>query len=85
MQTIGQKIYALRKERGMTQQQVADRLNVSHHTVSKWELDINSLSIDDAQRLANMFGVTIGEIIGDNACNKVDIREFLDKGIGRFV
>ena len=80
MQSIGQKIYTLRKERGMTQQQVADILNVSHHTVSKWELGINSPSIDDMQRIANLFDVNVRKIIG-NIPDKLDIREFLDEGL----
>ena len=79
MQSIGQKIYTLRKERGMTQQQVADILNVSHHTVSKWELGINSPSIDDMQRIANLFDVNVRKIIG-NIPDKLDIRECLDEG-----
>ena len=37
--TIGQFIAALRKANGLTQQDVADRLNVSNKAVSRWERD----------------------------------------------
>ena len=37
--TIGAFLSALRKANGMTQQEVADKLNVSNKTVSKWERD----------------------------------------------
>ena len=35
--TFGERIKALRKERGMTQEELAERLSVTRQTVSKWE------------------------------------------------
>ena len=40
--TIAQNISSYRTRANMTQQQVADKLNVSNHTISKWELGINT-------------------------------------------
>jgi transcriptional regulator with XRE-family HTH domain len=37
--TIGERITALRKGRGMTQEQLAEKLSVTRQSVSKWELD----------------------------------------------
>ena len=39
--TTGQKIQALRKQRGLTQEQLAQRLEVSRQAVSRWELDLS--------------------------------------------
>ena len=37
--SIGKKLYELRKQKGLSQEEVADKLNVSRQTVSKWETD----------------------------------------------
>jgi transcriptional regulator with XRE-family HTH domain len=61
--TIGGFIAALRKSRGMTQQEVADRLNVSNKTISKWERDEGYPEITIIPALAELFGVTSDEIL----------------------
>lgn len=61
--TIGAFIAALRKANGMTQQEVADRLNISNKAVSRWERDecVPDLSLIPA--LAEIFGVTCDELL----------------------
>jgi len=61
--TIGAFLAVLRKASGMTQQQVADRLNVSNKTVSKWERDESLPDITLIPALAEMFHVTSDEIL----------------------
>jgi|LSQX01.1.fsa_nt_gb transcriptional regulator with XRE-family HTH domain len=61
--TIGGFIAALRKARGMTQQEVADRLNVSNKTISKWERDDGYPEITIIPALAELFEVTGDEIL----------------------
>lgn len=61
--SIGQFIAALRKVNGMTQQEVADRLNVSNKAVSRWERDECSPDISLIPVLAEMFGVTCDELL----------------------
>lgn len=39
--TFGERIKALRKERGMTQEELAERLSVTRQTVSKWEQGVS--------------------------------------------
>ena len=39
--TTGQKIQTLRKQRRLTQEQLAQRLEVSRQAVSRWELDVS--------------------------------------------
>ena len=67
MTTIAQNISSYRTRTNMTQQQVADKLNVSNHTISKWELGINTPSVEDMQKLAQVFGVTITELVVEQA------------------
>lgn len=61
--SIGQFITALRKANGMTQQDVADRLNVSNKAVSRWERDECAPDISLIPALAEMFGVTCDELL----------------------
>lgn len=61
--SIGQFIAALRKANGMTQQDVADRLNVSNKAVSRWERDECAPDISLIPSIAEMFGVTCDELL----------------------
>ncbi|MDD6800428.1 MAG: helix-turn-helix transcriptional regulator [Firmicutes bacterium] len=61
--SIGQFIAALRKASGMTQQEVADRLNVSNKAVSRWERDECAPDLSVIPALAEMFGVTCDELL----------------------
>lgn len=61
--SIGQFIAALRRANGMTQQDVADRLNVSNKAVSRWERDECAPDISLIPSIAEMFGVTCDELL----------------------
>lgn len=61
--TIGQFIAALRKANGFTQQNVADRLNVSNKAVSRWERDECAPDLSLIPAIAEMFGVTCDELL----------------------
>ena len=57
-QTIGKRIARLRKSRGMTQDQLAERVGVSAQAVSKWENDVSCPDISLLPKLAEIFQVT---------------------------
>ena len=61
--TIGSFLSALRKANGMTQQEVADKLNISNKTVSKWERDEGCPEIMMLPALAELYSVTVDEIL----------------------
>lgn len=61
--TIGQFIAALRKANGLTQQEVADRLDVSNKAVSRWERDECAPDITVIPALAELLGVTCDELL----------------------
>lgn len=61
--SIGQFIAALRKANGMTQQELADRLNVSNKAVSRWERDECAPDISLIPPLAEIFDVTCDELL----------------------
>lgn len=69
--TIGKFIAALRKANGMTQQEVADRLNVSNKAVSRWERDECLPDLMLIPALAEMFGVSCDELLkGERISNR---------------
>ena len=59
----GAKIKALRSERNLTRQEVADYLNVSQQAVYLWECGDSMPSVDNISRLGLLFGVTISDIV----------------------
>lgn len=61
--TIGQFIAALRKAGGMTQKDLAEKLNVSDKAVSRWERDENAPDLSLIPVIAEIFGVTSDEIL----------------------
>ncbi len=62
--TLGSTITALRKQKGMTQQELADYMGVSDKAVSKWERDQSLPDIYALARLADLFGVTVDQLLG---------------------
>jgi transcriptional regulator with XRE-family HTH domain len=58
MGSIGKRICALRKEKGMKQEELAQRLDISGQAVSKWENDQTYPDVSLLPRLAEIFGVT---------------------------
>lgn len=63
IQKIGKNILKLRKEKGWTQQQLEEQLNVSPQAVSKWECGESVPDIDILDKISEIFGVTIDSII----------------------
>ena len=61
--TMGERITALRKGRGMTQEQLAERLSVTRQSVSKWELDQATPEVGCAVALCDVFGVSLDYLI----------------------
>ena len=59
---IGEKIARFRKEKGLTQIQLGEKLGVSNQAVSKWELGITMPDIMLLPALADIFGIYIDEL-----------------------
>lgn len=60
---IGKLIYALRKEKGMTQLQLAECMNISDKTVSKWERGLGCPDVSLLSQLSNIFNVDLSEML----------------------
>lgn len=62
---IGKNIAAYRKRCGLTQAELADKLNYSDKAVSKWERGESTPDIITLAQLAEQFGITVDELIRD--------------------
>ena len=89
-QTLGMMISTLRKEKGMTQLELAEQMGVTDKAVSKWERDLSFPDINSIPKLAEIFEISVDELMQvktetkeNIGKNKVD--EIVDvalKGIG---
>ena len=76
----------LRKKKGYSQEEAASRLNVVRQTVSKWEKGLSVPDADMLVKLAELYEVTVGELLGaPQACeettepNQPDMREVAEQ------
>ena len=67
MQQIGRKISSLRKERNMTQMELADKLNISFQAVSNWERCNSMPDISKLPELADIFQISVDELLGEKS------------------
>ena len=73
--TLGSFISALRRAQGLTQQEVADRLAVSNKAVSRWERDEAMPDILLLPAIADLFGVTVDELLRGERMREAPPRE----------
>ncbi|MBQ8604703.1 MAG: helix-turn-helix transcriptional regulator [Oscillospiraceae bacterium] len=69
--TFGQKLQNLRKEKGMSQEKLADRLSVSRQAVSRWELDISLPETENIIKIKNIFDVSFDYLLDENIDNPI--------------
>jgi len=65
--TLGATIACLRKEKGMTQADLAEKMGVTDKAVSKWERDLSCPDIGSVPKLAEILGVSLDELLQSSA------------------
>lgn len=65
METFGQRLQRLRKEKGLTQEDIANVISITPQSVSKWENDLSTPDIATLPTLANFLGVTCDTLLGN--------------------
>ena len=63
MKSIGETIASLRKKKGMTQNELAEKMNVTDKAVSKWERDLSCPDINTISKLADILDVSVEELL----------------------
>ena len=61
------KLYELRKQKGLSQEELANRLNVSRQTVSKWEVGDSTPDMEKLIAMSDLFGISLDELILNKA------------------
>ena len=88
MKSIGQKIRTLRKNKHLTQEQLAEALSVSSQSVSKWENQISTPDVALLPIIARYFGITMDELFNYRldalSYKERFIRFMADNGVLRF-
>ncbi len=90
MNTFGEFLFSLRKEKGMTQAELAEKLGVSNKAVSKWETNEAMPETGLLVPISRIFGVTVDELLngcrtdisnenGKEETNKFVIEDYLFK------
>ena len=65
--TLGENLKRLRKDRGLSQDEVARKLFLSRQSVSKWELDRSEPGVENLKALSRLYGVTADVLLGNTA------------------
>lgn len=61
------RIRDLRKKARLSQQALADQIGVFRNTISNWETGYSQISLENAQNVAEYFGVTIDYLLGSES------------------
>lgn len=72
---IGRKLTELRNKKGMTQVQAAKKLKMPRSTYSNYELDKREPDFGTAEKIANLFDITVDELLGRESKERVPIEE----------
>lgn len=70
--TFGEKLQGLRQRAGMSQDALAEKLDVSRQAVSRWERDETMPETEKVITLANLFGVTTDYLLRDQPEEKAE-------------
>lgn len=68
---LSEKIYALRRKSGLSQEQLAEKIGVSRQAISKWEGGLSTPELDKLKALSEYFQITMDELICDQVSNAV--------------
>lgn len=76
--SLGNNLFHARKKRGLSQEDVAEKLGVSRKTISKWETDETLPDIRQSKKLATIYGLSLDELIEYDIDEK-EIQDMIDR------
>ena len=82
------RLYELRKQKGFSQEELANRVNVSRQTVSKWEIGDSTPDMEKLIALSDLFEISLDELMtgkipvaSENVSNKSEIVNVLEEKV----
>ena len=69
--SIGKRLYEARKNAGLSQEDVVEKLNVARQTISKWELDETIPDLKQGEELSKIYGKEISELINEDEYKEI--------------
>ncbi len=76
--SLGNNLFHARRKKGLSQEDVAEKLGVSRQTISKWETDETLPDIRQAKKLSTLYDLSLDELIEYNIDEK-EIQDMIDK------
>lgn len=70
----GEKINRIRKMAGMTQEELAEKMNVSRQTISKWETGATFPDLENAVRLCELFQISLDDFVKGEGTMKNEVK-----------
>lgn len=78
--TLGQKLKEIRKKFGLSQENLAEIMNVSRQAITKWESDEGLPDVSNLQQLSKVFNLTVDYLLdNDNSLPSLSMKKELDK------
>ena len=78
--TLGQKLKEIRKKFGLSQESLAEIMNVSRQAITKWESDEGLPDVSNLQELSKVFNLTVDYLLdNDNSLPSLSMKKYLDK------
>ncbi|MBQ1991988.1 MAG: helix-turn-helix transcriptional regulator [Clostridia bacterium] len=78
---VGAFLKELRKENGMTQEQLGERVGVSNKTVSRWETGNYMPPVESLSMLSDIYNISINEILAGERVDDKEFTEIAEKNI----
>ena len=83
--TLGKNIVRLRTKENLSQSDLADMLDVSRQSISKWETDTSIPELDKLLKLSELFGVTLDELVNGEETSKIEVVPVSEHGKRRTI
>ena len=74
--TFGEKLLKLRKQNGLSQEELASQLTVSRQAISRWEMGSSMPDVENVTQLSKLFGVSYEYLLNDEYENENQEKEY---------